>query len=291
MYAAISRSEPAVPPGRDAGLQRVDGSVRIGFRAHGKTSMLADLYQRSPARVLLPRVPAGAPPEAVLLNTAGGLTGGDRMQVAVALDNDAEAVLTTQAAEKLYRAIDSDAQVRVALSAGPGATLEWLPQETIAFDGGRLRRRIEIDLAGDSRLLLAESLLLGRAARGERYLAGRLHDSWRLRRDGRLIWADAFRLSGDVPALSRAGALLDGAAALASLVYAGPEVERWRDRLRELPLPDGVRFGASALPGLLLVRLLAPLAAPLRAALGAVVACLRTEAFGRGQPLPKMWSC
>ena len=101
MYAAISRSEPATVAARDAGLQRVDGSVRIGFRRDGGQSVLGELYQRSPGRVLLPRVPAGAPPEAVLLNTAGGLTGGDRMAIAVTVEEDAQAVVTTQAAEKL----------------------------------------------------------------------------------------------------------------------------------------------------------------------------------------------
>lgn len=295
MYAAISRSEPVrearCGTAGDAGLQRVDGAVRLGFRRDGVHTVLSELYQHSPGRVLLPRVPAGAPPEAVLLNTAGGLTGGDRMAIAVRGEVGSEAVVTSQAAEKLYRAIDSDAAVSVSLSVEAGATLEWLPQETIAFDGGRMRRRIEVSLDEDSRLLLSECLVLGRGARGESYRHGSLSDRWHVRRGGRLLWADAFRLNGDMARLGRQGPLLGGARALATLLYAGPQPEFWRDRLRELPLPAEVRCGIGALPGLLLVRILAETATPLRRCLNLLLGTLRMEAFGRAQALPKMWSC
>lgn len=276
---------------RDAALQRVDGAVRLGFRRDGDGTRLADLYQRSPGRVLLPHVPPGAPPEAVLLNTAGGLTGGDRMAIAVTVDAGADAVVTTQAAEKLYRAIDSDARIDVSLTLRDGATLEWLPQETIAFNGGRMRRRIDVSLAGDSRLLLCESLLLGRSAHGETYRTGVLADRWRIRRDGRLLWADAFRLAGDIADLAGRAPLLAGARAVATLLFAGPDPEHWRDRLRQVALPDGVRCGIGALPGLVIVRLLSEAPSALRRSLALLLADLRMAALGRAQPWPKMWSC
>lgn len=277
--------------GRDGALQRVDGAVRLGFRRQGEATVLADLYQRSPGRVLLPHVPAGAPPEAVLLNTAGGLTGGDRMRVAVRAGAGADAVVTTQAAEKLYRAIDSDARIDVSLALDDGATLEWLPQETIAFNGGRMRRTFDIELAGDSRLLMCESLTLGRGAHGERVLHGALVDHWRLRRGGRLIWADALRLSGDIADLAGRAPLLNGARAMATLLFAAPDPQHWRDRLRDLALPTEVRCGIGALPGLLIVRLLAGAVQALRRALAILLADLRLAALGRAQGLPKMWSC
>lgn len=292
MYAAISRSEPvAADAARDAALQRVDGAVRLGFRRAGAMTVLDDLYQRSPGRVLLPHVPAGSPPEAVLLNTAGGLTGGDRMRIDVRAEAGADAVVTTQAAEKLYRAIDSDARIEVSLTVDDGATLEWLPQETIAFNGGRMRRRIDIALAGDSRLLLCESLTLGRGAHGESVLQGALNDRWRVRRDGRLIWADALRLTGDIAELARRAPLLGGARAMATLLFAAPDPEQWRDRLRDLSLPGEVRCGIGALPGLLVVRLLAGAVTALRRSLALLLADLRMAALGRAQGLPKMWSC
>ena len=181
-------------------LPRTEGTVRLGFARRDEQTQLDDLYQAGAARVRFPRPAAGAPPEAVLLNMAGGLTGGDRMSLDVTLGARAEATLTTAAAEKIYRARDGDATIGVKLALGAGARLAWLPQATILFDGSRLDRRTEVQLAGDARFLGVEFLIFGRQAMGEDVHLGACRDAWRIRRDGALVFADTFRISGAIAA-------------------------------------------------------------------------------------------
>ena len=137
--------------------------------AHRGTTRLARLFQKAPLRVLMPRPAPGEPPCAVLLNTSGGIVGGDALQVEVRLEAGAAAVVTSQAAEKAYRSAGADATLDVALDLADGAWLEWLPQETILFDGARLRRRLRVDAAAQARLLAIDMLVFGRRARGERF--------------------------------------------------------------------------------------------------------------------------
>src|SRR4051812_17746226 len=159
----LSRDVPASP----VRLQRADGAACLRFARRGPSSALADLYQRAPCRVLFPHPPAHEPPQAVLVTTTGGLTGGDRLRIDVAVDAGAAATVTTQAAEKLYRSIDGDAEIDISISVQRGGWAEWLMQETILFDGARLRRRTELDVATGARLLAVESLVFGRSAMGE----------------------------------------------------------------------------------------------------------------------------
>ena len=163
--------------------------------AHRGTTRLARLFQKAPLRVLMPRPAPGEPPCAVLLNTSGGIVGGDALQVEVRLEAGAAAVITSQAAEKAYRSAGADATLDVALDLADGTWLEWLPQETILFEGARLRRRLRIDAAAQARLVAADMLVFGRRARGERFQRGFLYDSWEVRIGRRLAWADALRLA------------------------------------------------------------------------------------------------
>jgi urease accessory protein len=206
--------------------QRVEGEAHLEFKQTRRgTTALADLYQRAPCRVLFPATEAGDPPQAVLLTTSGGLTGGDRTRVSVAFGPDSQATVTTQAAEKIYRALDmtGDAFVQVDLRVGAGAWAEWLAQETILFDGSRLRRRLTADIAAEGRLLAVESVVLGRTAMGESFDSGLLHDAWRIRRGGRLIWADALHLSGDVKRSRTAPFGFGTCVACSTVLYAGPD--------------------------------------------------------------------
>ncbi len=175
-------------------LPRTEGAARLRFARRDEQTQLDVLYQAGAARVRFPRPAVGAPPEAVLLNTAGGLTGGDRMNLDVTLGARAEATLTTAAAEKIYRARDGDATIGVKLALGAGARLAWLPQATILFDGSRLDRRTDVQLAGDARFLGVEFLIFGRQAMGEDVHLGACRDAWRIRRDGALVFADTFRV-------------------------------------------------------------------------------------------------
>jgi urease accessory protein len=134
------------------------------------------------------------------------------------------------------------------VTVGENARCEWLPQETILFEGARLSRRLDIALAPGARLLAAEMLVFGRAARGERFRHGSLHDAWRIRRDGRLIWADALNLAEPAAALDRRF-VLDGAGAMATLLLAAPDAAEHRAAARDLAA-CGARHGhCYAAPG------------------------------------------
>ncbi len=282
----LTKPSPGPSAGPSAGngprAQRARGRVGIGFGAAG----LRRLRQQGCARCLLPRIHAGDA-HAVVINTAGGLTGGDRFEVEAELDEAARLVLTTQAAERIYRSAGGRAEVTNRLSLAPGARIAWLPQETILFDRAALERRLEVDLAPDARFLGLEMLALGRRASGEAVSQAHLTDHWRIRRAGRLIHAEALRLTGDIGTVAPRAGLLDGARALAVLVLVAPQAEALLEPVRAL-LPGasgdgGLRAAASAWEGRLVVRLLAEDLRPLKAALGRLLEGLP------GGAVPRVW--
>lgn len=267
-----------------ARLQRTEGRAEVAVRRDGAAIRLDRLFQQGSAKAILPRVHTPVP-EAVLVNTAGGLTGGDRVDWRLATGPGAALVATTQAAERIYRSSGGAARVRTRLELAPGAVLDWLPQETILFDGSRLDRRIEIDMAADARLLAVESLVLGRTAMGETLTTGALSDQWRLRRAGRLVHAEALHAEGDLAAATRGAATLGGGRALATLVLAAPGAADRRDSVRQvLENQADVASGVSSKPDMLLIRLLGPDARALRATLIPLLMQLR------GAALPRVWS-
>lgn len=281
------------PPVRS--LQRARGRVEVALRRRDGATRLARLFQQGSAKAFLPRVEAPAP-EVALVNTAGGVTGGDVFDYRLAVEDGAAMTATTQSAERVYRALGSlPARIGVEIAVGPGGRIDWLPRETILFDGGRLQRRLEADLAADARLTVLETLALGRAAMGETVRAGEYRDLWRIRREGRLVHAEAFRLEeglmGEDLGRAAAGpAALAGARAMATLVHAAPDAELRlapaRAALAETTAAGsaGVEAAASLKPGgVLVVRWIAPDLAPLRAALAAFLIAFR------GAP-PRVWS-
>lgn len=279
-------------------LQRADGALDLRVApplAPGGLSRIADLYQHDPCRALMPMPDPGEAFTAVLVTTAGGLTGGDRLRLGVTLEAGAEALCTPQAAEKIYRAEQNSAaaDIDIGLSVAAGAALEWLPQETILFDGARLDRRVGIDLQDDARLLAGDITVFGRIARGERFAAGRLFDRWQLSLDGRLLWRDAARLEEAGPdAALQHPAGFDGALAQGLILARLPEPALLRDRLRDLlPVaeqPDGALWGTTVIDGLLLVRLLDRDPARLRRQFGLLWAALR-PGLGRMGVMPRHW--
>jgi urease accessory protein len=266
-------------------LPRTEGTLRLGFVRRGGRTVLDVLHQAGAARVRFPNPDEGAPPEAVLLNTAGGLTGGDRIDQGLGLGEGAQATVTTAAAEKIYRASDGDASIRVKLRLGAGASLAWLPQPTILFDQSRLDRRTEVELAGDARLLAVEMLVFGRMAMGEDVHRGAVRDAWRVRRDGSLAWADTFRVEGAVAAAFDRPGTLAGARAAGMILYAAPDAATRLDQARALLQSAGGKAGASTWNGVLIVRALAPDAHTLQR----VVAPLAETLSGRA--LPRVWQC
>lgn len=279
-------------PIRDRDLQRVDGAARVAVRREGGRTRLTDLYQRSPGKVLFPRVDGETWREAVFLNTAGGVAGGDVLRYEAHAEGDAVFTVTTQAAERIYRAIDTAARVETQIDAADAAYLEWLPQETILFDGARLSRSTEIHVAAQARVLAMDWLILGRAASGERVERGEVRDNWRLYRDGRLIWADAFRLGGDIAARVHAKPLLADCTALATIVYAAPDASEClglaREALSGVPTPH---VGATFVNGVLICRIAAEQASHLRGAVLNFLSGFRGRLRGEAVSLPKVWTC
>lgn len=256
--------------------------VRGRASARLKGGRLRDLHQSGSAKVLLPRV-FGRAPEVVFLNTAGGITGGDRLDYALAVDEGA-CVGTTQTAERAYRAIGMPGVVETQLRVGPGACLHWVPQELILFEGAALERRLDVDMADDAELVMLETLVLGRAAMGEVLRDLRLRDRRQVTRGGKLAIVEAITLGPeDLAGCGPAG--LDGAVAVASLTLMARDAEDRLAPVREAVsgLKPGLRVAASAWEGRLTVRFMGPQAYPLRRAVARVV-----ERVTRGA-LPRVW--
>ena len=267
MFAATSRSEP----------QRSRGALRLGFERLDGRTRLARRFEEGCAKVRLPR--GGA--DAILINTAGGLTGGDRLSIEAAAGAGASGLLTSQACERVYRAAEGEAAVAIRLSVAPGARLDWVPQETILFDRGRLVRTLEADLTGDAALLVCEAVIFGRHAMGETVASGFLHDCWRVRRDGRLVLAEDFRLDGAIASRLARPAVLGGGAACATLALLAPDAERHLGAVREAVEPLGA---ASAWDQKLVARVVAPDGLALRRVLSPLLTILL------GRPLPRVWT-
>lgn len=274
--------------GRTTALERGDGAAELVFAGRGPGNGLLHLYQSDPCRVLFPRAEPGHPPTAVLLTTSGGLTGGDRVRLSFAAREGAAATITSQAAEKIYRALDGECRIDIAIDVGK-AWLEWLPQETILFDGARLSRRTTLTTMHDSRLLASEMLVFGRIARGESFTSGFLHDAWRIHRDGRLVWADALRLDGDIAAALARPAAFDGARAVATAVYVAADAAAHLDLARALLEPADSWAAATVVNDILLARFIGRDAASVRRDLIAYLCGLRQAAGGWPARLPRVW--
>lgn len=244
----------------------------------GAPTRIRRLHQAGSLKLRFPRT-RSARAEAVLVNTAGGLAGGDRFGQRFTCAAGGRLLVTTQAAERVYRSVDgTPAEIETQLCVEAGAEVCYLPQETILFDGGALRRRLEADVAVGARLLLCESVVLGRSESGERVRAGALADRWRVRREGRLVFAEDLRLGPDWRAVASPGAL-GPFRAFATLLACGSSIEA--AALRPLL---GASGGASLVDGCLVVRLLAEDGYALRQRLVPVLAALSPGG------LPGLWS-
>jgi urease accessory protein len=290
MSAQAAREAERVDPGYmsgGAGLQRAHGVARLRFGRRGPATVVRECYQEAGYRVRMPRVEPGLPIEAVVINTAGGVTGGDRFALSVTADEQTTAVVTSQAAEKVYRSSGGVATVETRIALETGSSLDWLPQETILFDGGALRRRLDVQMAGDARFLAVESVVFGRLARGESVDEGFLFDRWRIRRGGRLVYAEGLKLDGAIARALGSPAVGAGAVATASILLVSTDAAKMLDPVRQCLDEEGataVEAGASAFEGMLAIRLLSPDPFALRRRLVDVLTLLRG-------PLPRVWSC
>ncbi len=260
---------------------RAHGAVRFGVHLQDNVTRRGDLHESGSLRVRFPS-PEGEGLSAMFVNTAGGIAGGDRFDIEIAAGEGARLTLTTAAAEKVYRAPGAAAQLNIALNAAAGAHLAWLPQETILFDRARIVRRFDIDLAENASLLLCEIVVFGRTAMGETMRHGEFVDRWRLRRGGRLVFAETIRLDGEIGEKLARPAVANGGTAIGTALIV-PGDEALVERIREASESFGGEVGISAWNGFAMARFCAQDAARLRADMMTLLG--RASAV----PLPRLW--
>lgn len=285
---------------------RTDGRLDFSVIADVDSSVVGRLYQRAPLRALFPRPERGEPFTAVLVNSSGGIIGGDQLEVTLEATDGASLLVTGQAAEKVYRSTGRIAEATTTLIAGPDSLFEFLPQGTIVYDGARFRRVTTIKASPGSRVMAGEVLSLGRVERGERFTTGLLHDEWRVHAGDRLIWGDALHLSNNDPAdgdgpdgnvtgittalNSRAG--FAGSPAYATFLYVASDAKEQLELARRLlaDTPDTVRAGVTSFDGLIVARWLGANPAEVRGAFGRFWARFRADVIGGTERLPTIWN-
>ena len=260
---------------------RAQGSVAFDVHRIEGVTRRRGLHESGSLRVRFPS-PEADGLSAMFVNTAGGIAGGDRFDIEIAAGEGSSVAVTTAAAEKVYRAQGPAAEVNISLTAADGAHLSWLPQETILFDRARIARRIDIDLAEGASLLLCEIVVFGRTAMGERMLSGEFTDRWRMRRGGRLVFAETVRLDGDIGEKLARPAVANGGVAIGTALIV-PGDEALVERIREASETFGGEVGISAWNGFAMARFCAQDAARLRADMMAVL-CRAS-----GAALPRLW--
>ena len=267
---------------RDVIFQRARGALNISAVAGvGGQSRLQDLRQQGSYRAIFPR-PIKGTIDAVIINTAGGITGGDSFSTKVTASNHAKISVTTQAAERIYRATDEIAgSMQTRLEVKSNAQLYWLPQETILFEGSRLYRRLEVEVARDSKFLMVEPIVFGREASGEILNFCSLDDRVCITTEGTPIYVDRIKLDGDVALILKRSAVADGLRTMASIVLFDKMAKAMIDGVRTLLPPSG---GASLLAdNILVIRLLCSDSFALRTALLPILTHLTHNA------VPKNW--
>ncbi len=258
----------------DTDLQRSAGAITLEVGAGGAVRRRRE---EGCAKLRIPARLTGQSPEAIIINTSGGLAGGDRFEIDVRTESDI--CLTTQAAEKIYRSLGSETRVATRLRAGGNVRLLWLPQEAILFDGARLKRSFDAELDRNATLLAVETVVLGRKAMKEQLTDFSFHDHWRIRREGKLIFADDLRFD---PARVQGSAALGQCEAFATIVLVGRDTELFLEPLREI---IGMSGGVSAWDGKLVARLMGVDGFDMRKTLIPALKLLS----GKGQ-LPKVWT-
>ncbi|MEM7440555.1 MAG: urease accessory protein UreD [Pseudomonadota bacterium] len=261
-------------------VPRSIGATKVSSKSVGSGSGIDQFRTSGSAKLLFARRSDAV--EGIMINTSGGLTGGDRFEVEASAGEASRLVLTTQAAERGYRSLSGTARVRSHLRVAKDAALHWLPQEFIMFDGSSVERNLIVDLVDTSELVLVEPVVFGRHAMGETLSNAAICDTITLSRNGASLYSDRINLSGAISEELKRPAIAAGMTAMASVFYHGPHAEVLLPSLRAL-LPA---TGGASMPtdGLICVRLLAEDSYLLRKSLVPLLELLTTSR------LPKSWS-
>ena len=261
---------------------RAVGRIAFVVAADAGKTRRVRVHEEGSLRVRFPNVDAGEC-EAVIVNTAGGVAGGDRFDLDVEVGPQARLSVSGAAAEKIYRTHGPDAEISIRLDVKRGAALRWLPQETILFDRARMTRRIDVELAEGASAVLAEAIVFGRSAMGEAVNEGKLSDRWRVRRDGKLLFAETLNLEGAIAQQLSEKAVAGGGVAIATLLVI-PGDDTVAAKLRALEDRFSGEVGVSAWNGIAVARFCAQDGACLRRDLVMIL-----NALDLGT-LPRLWS-
>lgn len=288
MSVAISPSEgPARPPKHASaalGSLRASGLVALDCAFADGRTRIVDMTEAGGYRLKFPDR-GGHALDAAVLNTGGGVAGGDRVRIAVNARENADVAISTATAERIYRSPEPVTEIDISLHAAQGARIRWLPQPSILFSGARLMRRIDADISATTKLLIAEATVFGRTESGEIMGPGLFRESWRIRRDGRLIFAEETKLDGHVGQRLARPAVSAGASVVMLLLYTAPDAEDLREPLRAALRGFSTELGVSAWRGMLVLRLLAH-----RMEDAQRIVRLASELLTRS-PAPSVWQC
>ena len=251
--------------------QRAHGAVKLSLKAGG----IDQLREVGAAKV---RLPPGAT-HAYLINTAGGLAGGDQFSNEFNLAQGTSLTVTSQSAERVYRTLGPAAKISSSIRLGPDARFNWLPHETILFDGASLERKIDVDMAENARFLGLETTIIGREASGETIHSIYFREAWNIKFGGKLIHSDIIKLDGTLP---NSKTTLGDNRVFATIILIDPSANIDLEKLREKIGPYG---GVSAWSGKLVARLLAKDGMILKKTIVSALSVLASPT-----ELPKTWA-
>lgn len=267
--------------------------MSLGFADDAGTSRLIERSHFGPLRVQKPLYPEGASIcHAIVVHPPGGVVGGDELSISARVGQQACAFVTTPGAAKWYRANGHVSKQNLCLDVGAGASLEWLPQETILFNGSDVLLEQTISLAGDATYIGCDILCFGRTASGESFDTGRIAQRMSMRRGGKLVWFEQGTLQGGSAAMKNPLGLA-GKTVCGTLIAAGkPAAAALLNAIRDdaASAMDGAGdFGISQLKSVLVARYLGDSSEIARHVMTRVWQQLRPALLGRDAALPRIW--
>ena len=223
--------------------------------------------------------------ELIIINTAGGLTSGDLNLNSIQVDNNTSLNITTQSMEKIYNCKNLLANAYTNIIVGDNSYVSWMPLETIFFNGGKLRRRLNIDLKPSSNFFAVETLIFGRKAMGEIVESGELDDALQIYKNNKLLYSDFNRIKGNIDKKILKSLVLKGNNIFCNVVYTGKKIRIYEKQILKYADKSKYFFGVSIVNGVLLLKILANNINDIRDFLSNLVKIL-----GKNFNLPRIWS-
>jgi urease accessory protein len=267
-----------------------DARLALRFEREGARTVLRERVHAGPLRVQKALYPEGESVcQVVVVHPPAGVVAGDSLTIDVDAGAGAHVQATTPGAAKWYRSTGRVARSSTTVRVAAGAIVEWLPLETLLFDGAQAAIGLAIELAADARFIGWEITCLGRIASGERFASGRIEQQFDLRRDGKLLWCDRIVLEGGARAL-QSGAILDGASAFGTMVATPCDASDALLAACRRVCCDRGSGAVTRLPHALVARFLGDSAAAARTYFATLWGLLRPALAGREAVFPRIWS-